>query len=1430
MLGTAAITLGSLALRANAEIVYDGSTGPAGRPLKQLNRYLIPGQTGSSFGGNLLHSFEVFDLSNGETARFFPGAVDGSQVDLLIARVTGGNESNLAGTLLLDPGYGNADLLFVNPAGIVFGSGINLDVPNAFYASTANELHFDGLLAPVLTGVPSAPPLDVAAALQLTELGFTDASPDLPDLRLENASLRLKVKNRTLGLAAQSIAFDSSIASSANGSISVAAIDVPGRIALTGPAPVRIFDLDAAARGGSITLQQSVISSSGFEPPGASTGPDDPLIQEPGSGPIFIEAGDLRMIDSDISAVTSGILGGGDIRIELDGNLWVERQRESGVGILARRRNPEGQTPLPNAGAAGLIDIDAQDITLLNGAVIGSSSEDGGNAGAVIIEASGTVRISGRDPSSNLGAIFVNAEGDGDAGSIDLSADRLVIQNSGALVTQVSGSGASGSINVEAREIELRSDGRIDSSTRSSSSGGSITVTAGERMLITGASGVNPEGEPTFSGISALAQAEATGDGGSIRINTPQLEIADGGRISAGSFGDETSNAGNITIQGGDGTGSFADEIRLNAGAISTEATGGGGGGEIFLQARDLVSVVNSSITATVTDQGNGGNITIDPTLMILQNGRIIAQAKDGSGGEIDITADFFFSDGASLVDASALGPTGVDGRVDINAPEIDLTSELGALNTEYTDPAALLRDFCAARDAGATSLVIAAGEILPHSAGDRHWSIYLPGEIEPRAGALSAAGSQNFQRGDWRGAIERWRAAMPPESDAAVEAALWIGIAQARALLGEKRGALQSLKQAKAQNSHEALVRLLVARISGSSAATASNVSPALVTRTRLDRILLSRAAGSARAHEELRALANELRAGGKAYTSALVLTELAALESERDGNKGALLLKTAGQALAGSPPSHAVLSAQVHIGLKLFQRDSRAAGELLVDAGMRAHAMGAHRAASDAWGELAELYLQADRPQEGLQAARRALRSAEAAREPSQRHRWHAAAAQAHSRLGQDEAALTAFRGAFNTLQQTRAETAAAGGDARLLYNELNSRTIIRDLTDALLRAARRERDEQLRQDLLLEARARLDDATAESIQEFLEDECVAAQRVVAPDSVPEAVVVYPVLLGDRLELIVSENDRTRLLTVAVSPEELRATANRFRREVQRRSTRRYRRSGASMYDWIVRPLGPLDPGKTVVFVPSGIFHGLPFSALFDDQEGRHLIEQTSVAIAPGLTLIEPRALPPELAILKLGLSDPVQGYQALPQAETELAFLDARFAGERLLNAGFDTRALERELGRKAYDAVHIASHAEFGAGIDDAFVLTFDGKLGMNELAAIVAKTRFRDRPVELLSLSACQTAVGNERAALGLAGVSLKAGARSTLATLWYVNDASASRLIESFYGELSRPGARRAEALRKAQLQLIQTPGLQHPAHWSAFQMLGTWL
>src|SRR5262245_20190814 len=114
--------------------------------------------------------------------------------------------------------------------------------------------------------------------------------------------------------------------------------------------------------------------------------------------------------------------------------------------------------------------------------------------------------------------------------------------------------------------------------------------------------------------------------------------------------------------------------------------------------------------------------------------------------------------------------------------------------------------------------------------------------------------------------------------------------------------------------------------------------------------------------------------------------------------------------------------------------------------------------------------------------------------------------------------------------------------------------------------------------------------------------------------------------------------------------------------------------------------------------------------------------------------------------------------------------------------------------------------------------------------MNKLEQILGLSKFRTDAVELLTLSACETAAGDDRAALGLAGVAIKAGARSALATLWTVNDPASAELVSAFYRQLQDPSSSKARALQQAQLGMLKDARYRQPSYWSAFRLLGNWL
>ncbi|RKZ64650.1 MAG: hypothetical protein DRQ99_15185, partial [Candidatus Parabeggiatoa sp. nov. 3] len=253
-----------------------------------------------------------------------------------------------------------------------------------------------------------------------------------------------------------------------------------------------------------------------------------------------------------------------------------------------------------------------------------------------------------------------------------------------------------------------------------------------------------------------------------------------------------------------------------------------------------------------------------------------------------------------------------------------------------------------------------------------------------------------------------------------------------------------------------------------------------------------------------------------------------------------------------------------------------------------------------------------------------------------------------------------------------------------------------------------------------------------------------------------------------------------------------------------------------------------------NTLIIVPDGALRTIPFAALHDGQQ--FLIQQYALAITPGLCLSQPQPLgQKEKTILLGGLSEAVQGFSSLPCAKFELKMIQNLFETTDkplLLNRQFTIPTLQTELAQKGHSIVHIASHGQFSGNLDKTFILTYDDKLSLNKLEQMMRLATIKGKPVELLTLSACETAVGDDRAALGLAGVALKAGVKSALASLWKVDDIATQAIIIEFYRQLQHNAMSKVKALQKAQTMMLtdkRYAAHQHPYFWSAFLLIGNW-
>jgi CHAT domain-containing protein len=306
----------------------------------------------------------------------------------------------------------------------------------------------------------------------------------------------------------------------------------------------------------------------------------------------------------------------------------------------------------------------------------------------------------------------------------------------------------------------------------------------------------------------------------------------------------------------------------------------------------------------------------------------------------------------------------------------------------------------------------------------------------------------------------------------------------------------------------------------------------------------------------------------------------------------------------------------------------------------------------------------------------------------------------------------------------------------------------------------------------------------------------------------------------------------DGIKRFTTRVDAARLTNEIRAFRLRLERRTTHQYYPHARQLYDWLIRPIAAeLEKYQveTLVIVPDGALSTIPLAALHDGE--RFLVARYALATTPGLTLTDPRPIGGTRAqILLNGLSESVQGFPPLPHVAEELQDIQQIYGGTVLQNKAFTIPNMEKGLEATPYTIVHIASHAQFNRDIDKTFLLTYEDKLSMGRLEQFLGLSKFRTNAVELLTLSACETAAGDDRAALGLAGLAIKAGARSALATLWVVNDPAAAAVVSHFYRELQSPGASKARALRQAQLKVLEDPRYRHPNYWSAFLLIGNWL
>ena len=687
----------------------------------------------------------------------------------------------------------------------------------------------------------------------------------------------------------------------------------------------------------------------------------------------------------------------------------------------------------------------------------------------------------------------------------------------------------------------------------------------------------------------------------------------------------------------------------------------------------------------------------------------------------------------------------------------------------------------------------------VPDAVPELHVSLARSGEGALDEGAALLRGGRTAE------AAARLQSALDAGGLPASRAALgWSWLALARMARGEVRAATEAAGRAS---------------VAGAPPEAQLNAGVAFAEAAQLvaarERFAAAQEGGPVtRAQARVNAALVESRVGGRTLEAARPAVE--AIDALPEAALRARLRVATGLALLPERPGPAVSAGETlaHAQLSLAYREASDARDT--------------RTAAHALGLLGHLDLARGESRRAATTLDRAVTLSAAADDPW-RFRWLWLAGLARKAAGDGDAAERLLARAVDEREALKGRLAfgrfwlgALAGSSGRVYH---------DLADLLLARAKRGGVDD--PEILARARGVIELSRTAEVEDHFRDPCIASQA--ARDARPEQAdarlaVIHPLLLPGRLELLVTHASGIVRFTVPRGEAAVTRDVHRFREAVERPFATQYLAIGRRLHEALVAPIEAHLEAlgvTTLLWVPDGALRALPFAALHDGR--RHLAERYAVAVTPVAALTDTRAgVPTRGGAVLTGLTQARQGFEALPAVAEELASLSKMLGAPIYRDGDFTVATIEGALSRSRATAVHIASHGQFTADPSETFLLTWDGRLTLEGMRRAISAGKLKAEPLELLALSACQTAAGDDRAALGLAGVALSAGARAAVATLWSVNDESSARLVADFYRRLLA-GDGKAQSLRHAQLALAADERFAHPAFWAPFIVIGNW-
>jgi len=565
--------------------------------------------------------------------------------------------------------------------------------------------------------------------------------------------------------------------------------------------------------------------------------------------------------------------------------------------------------------------------------------------------------------------------------------------------------------------------------------------------------------------------------------------------------------------------------------------------------------------------------------------------------------------------------------------------------------------------------------------------------------------------------------------------------------------------------------------------------------------------------------------------------------------GSQIRVYLQQASDLLAIAAPSRSKIYTLIDLA-NLYQRDSGSSQLHLLEQALKvSETIGDARSKSFVLGAIGKVYEQQREFAIALKYTNQAqwLAQGDGSGDNSadSLYRWQWQSGRILKAMGERVKSLEAYRQAIATLQSMRSNIVAADRSFQLVVRD-EVEPVYRELIELLLsessssshtvdRPVGRPVD---RQSIIEEALQVYQLLRLSELQNFFGDECLQTEREprikleVSQKSQQNFAQIYTIILQKQSYIVLRLPDNSlKSYLVPLPKGELQNKIKYLRYTLENVATNEYLTPAKEIYDLLIRPIEKdleRSPAQLLAFVNDGILQTVPMAALYDGKQ--FLIQKYPIIYLVGSSLTDGAVMKTTNSnstnFIAFGLSEAIAPFGGLENVLEEIKEIEKIWQvkikdqnrWQIFLNRDFTFESFQNQV-KKGYGTIHLATHARFGATPETTFLQAFDQRINLEQLETILRSSKTQ---IELLILSACQTAVGDNRATLGLAGVALRSGVQNVLATLWSVNDAEVVPVVKNFYTAWQTDDLTMAKALQKSQIQSI-TQDYLHPAIWSAF-------